>query len=266
MNLIKTAFCLILCAFLLGGCSFVVEGINDAVDAVTPVTLTGALKTETVTPSDGIPATKLDFENITFSNVGGKVKIKVIPSDETRVEATYPSDMENYGFAITIREGEIDISVPKQTHFAGEGFEVTVYANLTEIDISGGIELEVDASASKTMDIEVAGATSLYMYGVAAEELSLDIKGAASMDITGRTNRLELELAGAGAVDAKSLICKVAEVRISGAGSAEISVTDELLADMDGVGALAYYGDPTVKNLSGGLTDIEQVSKEVYGG
>jgi hypothetical protein len=83
---------------------------------------------------------------------------------------------------------------------------------------------------------------------------------------SGKTGLFELELAGAGTIDAKSLVSEKAEVEISGAGTAEVSVTEELFADIDGVGTLTYYGDPVLKNISGGLTDIEQASKNVYGG
>ena len=82
----------------------------------------------------------------------------------------------------------------------------------------------------------------------------------------GKTDFFETELAGAGTIDAKNLVSKKAEVKISGAGTAELSVTEELLTDVDGVGTLTYYGDPMLKNISGGLTDVEQASKEVYGG
>ena len=86
------------------------------------------------------------------------------------------------------------------------------------------------------------------------------------MNLSGETENFEVELAGAGVLDAKSLICRNADIEISGAGTAEVSVTDKLFADMDGVGSLRYYGDPLVENISAGLTDVEQVSKEVYGG
>ena len=86
------------------------------------------------------------------------------------------------------------------------------------------------------------------------------------MDLSGSTELFEMELAGAGTIDAKNLVSKKSEVRISGAGTAEVSVTEELFADIDGVGTLTYYGDPVLKNISGGLTDIEQASKEIYGG
>ncbi len=262
---VKTMFLFILCAFLLVGCSFDISGINNVIDAVKPTNLSGELETKTFLPSDGFKAKKLDFENISFTGTE-TAKIYIVPSDETKVEATYPSDMKDQGFRVYFREGEIEISVPKQTNFVAEKFEVTVFADIEEIEISGGIELEMDASASRKIDLDVTGGTAVYIYNIDVREMEMDIKGAASLDLSGKADWLELELAGAGAIDAKSLVCRKAEVKISGAGSAELSVTEELLADVDGVGKLTYYGDPALKNISGGLTDVEQASKEVYGG
>ncbi len=264
-RILKTAFCFILCAFLLSGCSFDISGINSAIGAVRPIRLTGTLKSDAVLSVDGISAKKLSFENISFTNTK-TAKIYIVPSDETRVEATYPSDMEDHGFRVYFSDGEINISVPKQTNFSAEKFEITVFANIEEIEISGGIELEMDAAASEKIDLDIKGGASIYAYNVAADFVEIDITGAASMNLSGKTEVLEIELAGAGAIDAKSLVSKKAEVKISGAGTAELSVTDELLADIDGVGNLTYYGDPMLKNISGGLTDVEQASKEIYGG
>ena len=147
MKLTKTVFCFILCAFLLAGCSFDISGINNAIDAVRPVNLSGTIKTETILSAEGFPVKKLDFENISFTNTE-KAKIYIVPSDETKVEITYPSDMEDHGFRAFIDEGEIKISAPKQTNFSAEKFEVTIFANIEEIEISGGIELEMDAFES----------------------------------------------------------------------------------------------------------------------
>ena len=264
-NCIKTVFLFILCAFLLVGCSFDMSGVNNAVDVVKPVVLSGSLKSNVLVSADGNPAKKLDFENISFTNTE-VAKIYMVPSDETRAEITYPSDMENYGFRAFIKEGEIEISAPKQTNFSAEKFEVTVFANIEEIEISGGVELEMDAFKSGKIDLDIKGGVKVYIYNIGAANVEIDIAGAADIDLFGETKLFEIELAGAGSIDAKSLVSKKAEVKISGAGSAELSVIEELLADVDGVGNLTYYGDLVLKNISGGLTDIEQASKGVYGG
>lgn len=264
-RLLKTAFCLILCAFLLAGCSFDISGINNVVDAVKPKEITGEMNYETITPSDGIPVTKLEFENISFTNTEN-AKIYIVPSDETKVEASYPGGMHEHNFRISVREGKVEISTPKQTNFKAEKFEIKIFANIEEIEISGGIEVEMDAFKSKRIDLDIKGGAKVYVYNISATDVEIDIAGAADIDLFGTAELFEIELAGAGSIDAKNLVSKKAEVKISGAGAAELSVTEELLADVDGVGTLTYYGDPVLKNISGGLTDVEQASKEVYGG
>lgn len=264
-RIVKAGFLLILCAFLLAGCSFDISGINNAIDAVKPTSLSGELETKTFLPSNNFKAEKLDFENISFTNTE-KAKIYIVPSDETKVEATYPSDMEDHGFRVYYKESEIEISVPKQTNFSAEKFEITVYANVEEIEISGGIEFEMNAEKCRNIDLDIKGGADVYIYNIDTADTDISIAGAASMDLSGKTALFELELAGAGTIDAKSLVAEKAEVEISGAGTAEVSVTEELFADIDGVGTLTYYGDPVLKNISGGLTDIEQASKEIYGG
>lgn len=266
MRWLKAAFCLLLCAFLLVGCGFDMNSIDRFVKDVTPKDVRGEIKELSVTPLDGREARKLDFENISFTNTEN-AKIKIVPSDETRVEATYSEKMDEHGFSVKILEGEVRISTPRSSNFIADIFEITVYANINEIEVSGGITIEMDAKESKgEIDIDIEGAASAYIYNISVREMNIDVAGAASITLSGNAERVETELNGAGTIDAKSLVCKNAEIGISGAGTAEVSVTDVLMADLDGVGTLKYYGDPAVKNLSGGLTDLEQVSKEIYGG
>ena len=187
-KIFKTGFLFILCVFLLVGCSFDISGINNVVDAVKPTALTGTLKSNAFLPADGFTATKLDFENISFTNTKN-AKIYIVPSEETRVEATYPSDMEDYGFRVYFKEGKIEISVPKQTNFSVEKFEVTIFANIEEIEISGGIEIEMNAEASRKIDFDIKGGASLYVYNIAADHVEIDVAGAASMDLAGKIHR-----------------------------------------------------------------------------
>lgn len=279
-NFIKSLFFLLSCAFLLVGCSVdleelgsainsavdvegIGEAVGSAVEAVKPVTLSGAI-TETVLAPGFNAAEELSVEKISFTN--SEAKIRIIPSDETRVEILHPSDLADYGFFARIEDGEIEIGVPKQTNFIAEKFEITVYGNISDIEISGSVDLEIDGSGINEYDIDILGAAKVYMYKVAAKEFSLEVNGAGAINISGTADYFEAEINGAGTLDAKSLLCRIAEIEISGAGTAGISVTDELLADLDGVGSLEYYGDPVLRNISGGLTDVEQISKEVYGG
>ncbi|HAF62492.1 MAG TPA: DUF2807 domain-containing protein, partial [Anaerolineaceae bacterium] len=55
-----------------------------------------------------------------------------------------------------------------------------------------------------------------------------------------------------GSYKAQDLKCHIAEIDISGAGSAQLWVTETLDVNLSGVGSLQYYGDATVnQNISG---------------
>jgi hypothetical protein len=63
---------------------------------------------------------------------------------------------------------------------------------------------------------------------------------------------LTLTLSGFGTFEAPELESQTAEVRISGAGSATVRVTDNLKANVSGAGSIDYYGSPAVdRNVSG---------------
>lgn len=258
---VKLLISFALCAFLLTGCNIVLDTIKNS---PVQIRLSGEEVFETITSKDGISAAKLEFKNMSFVN-SETARIFVIPSDETKVEARYPSDIKEHDFEIEIKNGEIEISVPKQKTFSVQTFEITVFANIEEIEISGGVDIEMDATKSKNIDMEIKGGAGIYIYNIAADSLKTDVKGAAAINLIGKTADAKIEISGAGAIDAKNLVCEKAKVNISGAGAAEISVTNELAANIKGIGSLSYYGDPAIKNISGELAAVNQASKIVYG-
>ncbi len=59
-------------------------------------------------------------------------------------------------------------------------------------------------------------------------------------------------MSGAGSYNAEDLQSRIATVDISGAGSAQLWVTESLDVNLSGVGSLQYYGDADVdQNISG---------------
>ena len=71
-------------------------------------------------------------------------------------------------------------------------------------------------------------------------------------------------LSGAAEVDARALAAANADIRVSGAGSVALSVTDTLKAKISGVGSVYYYGSPAVTSNVSGLGEVEQRSEEIY--
>lgn len=70
--------------------------------------------------------------------------------------------------------------------------------------------------------------------------------------MSGEVDTQQLNISGVGSYDAKELVSKDCEIRISGAGKAVVNATQTLDIEMSGVGKVDYVGNPSVtQNISG---------------
>lgn len=98
--------------------------------------------------------------------------------------------------------------------------------------------------------LDIRGAIDGEIEDVDSETLKIDIRGAAGIEIDGKCGELELEISGAGAVEAEDLKCKNVEVSLRGTGYASVYASEKVDADLRGVGAINISGDPKVVNES----------------
>ena len=102
------------------------------------------------------------------------------------------------------------------------------------------------------------------MENAAAKRLEIELSGAANINISGTAQTFVVDLSGAADVAAKSLVAADADIRVSGAGSVILSVTDTLKTKISGVGSVCYYGSPVVTSNVSGLGEVKQRSEEIY--
>jgi len=119
------------------------------------------------------------------------------------------------------------------------------------------VDVDVYISMPTLEGIEVMGAVDAEVSGVDSERLVIDIKGAADLDMAGKCGQLELDVKGAGDINAKDLKCENVEVDVRGAGSASIFASNEIDADVAGVASVTVYGKPkSVRKHVGGIGSI----------
>ena len=122
-------------------------------------------------------------------------------------------------------------------------------------DLKGGIEIELWTTSLK--ELELSGATRADVGGLAAEELDLDVSGAGHAILKGHVGHLTLDLSGAASLEARECRIDRAEVDLSGASQAELTVLKELSADCSGASQLDYWGQPVMKSLdSSGASSV----------
>lgn len=100
--------------------------------------------------------------------------------------------------------------------------------------------------------LSVSGAAAVDASGIDATSLTVSLSGAGDFTVAGRADTQDVELSGAGSYKARDFATKTATVRVSGAGSAAVAVSDRLDAHVTGVGSITYYGNPSVtRDISG---------------
>jgi hypothetical protein len=142
--------------------------------------------------------------------------------------------------------------------------EVRVRRETLEIDLDEDVDWD-DGDAIRAR-ITLPALTGLELEGIGEirgrdldlEELEVIMAGVGSIELEGKVARLVLELEGVGDVDLSRLEAVDAEVELNGVGHAEVFVTGELIARVDGMGHLRYHGGPeSVRPSVAGMGGIE---------
>ena len=113
--------------------------------------------------------------------------------------------------------------------------------------------ITINVSSSSLKDVQLNGAVSLTASNLSGPDLKLESNGASPVNVEGSVTNLEANFSGAGNLDAKALQTQTARISLSGACSADVTVTESLDASISGAGMITYGGNPKTvqKDVSG---------------
>src|SRR6185503_19913902 len=98
--------------------------------------------------------------------------------------------------------------------------------------------LKVMVSAPSLDALAISGTGTLKVAGLAGPTLALRVGGTGDVQVAGKVVKLNLDIGGAGAVNAKALAAGDANVAIGGTGEVSINVAGALAASITGTGAI----------------------------
>lgn len=131
------------------------------------------------------------------------------------------------------------------------------YKELTDIEISGAVELTTENRMKTTeLDLEVSGAAELNM-SIEAKEISADFSGASEVEFSGYTGELDIDVSGAGELDAYEMEADIVRLDVSGAATARVYAREELHIDASGASTVKYKGEPKVYSDVSGASSIK---------
>jgi len=103
----------------------------------------------------------------------------------------------------------------------------------------------------------IRGAVKLTVKQLSGPSFAVESKGASQISLDGNVDRLLVDMTGASQLAADGLQAKTAEISTTGAGDAEVAVTDTLNVVITGAGKVTYSGNPpTIKKQITGAGSV----------
>jgi hypothetical protein len=178
-----------------------------------------------------------DFRKIDLS---GLYKVNVVRGDKFSVEIGATPD-DHKLLSVISRNGVLDISYLKANT---QNYPIEVNIVMPELD-----------------EFSIAGVLKLTkIAGFKGENLFVVVDGSADINVENcNYGELELELNGAGTIDALKSKAKIASATISGAGTILVNATEFLDAEVSGAGMIKYSGSPRLNASTSGVGAIKHI-------
>jgi hypothetical protein len=125
--------------------------------------------------------------------------------------------------------------------------------------LKGTRGIKVNISSPTLSHATLNGAVQFTASNLSGSEFYLDGNGATKATLDGNVNAMQGDLNGASRLNAEELTTRAMELSISGAGKANVNVTDVLKVSISGAGKVTYMGNPKV---SRDITGAGSVSKK----
>src|SRR5262252_4325349 len=117
--------------------------------------------------------------------------------------------------------------------------------------------IKVVISSPTRTGAKMRGAVKLIVKQLSGPSFALESKGASEVILDGSIDRLLVDMTGASQLTADGLQAKTAEISTTGAGDADINVSETLKVVITGAGKVTYSGNPpTIKKQITGAGSI----------
>jgi len=128
--------------------------------------------------------------------------------------------------------------------------------NLEGVYVQGAAQVKMQGLKTQSIYVTLKGAGEVVITGIEAGLVDINLPGAGIISASGRTDRLQVSVKGAGSFDGPRLESRDARISLQGVGKASAWVTGQLDAIVDGVGAIEYYGEPQLRQQVSGLGKV----------
>lgn len=180
-----------------------------------------------------------DFDKVTGFD---KIEIHLIASNENKVElkGKYESEAE-----LVNNNGELKIRLPFGKLLNGDGLLATVYfKKLEAIEANEGSFISCEDEL-KAIDFKlIAKEGSKIVATVTAKKITIISSSGAEIDLSGKTQNLDVVTNSGGKFEGKNCIAAQVAVSVNAGGYADVYATDLVNAKTRAGGTITIYGKP----------------------
>jgi len=201
-----------------------------------------------------------DLSGFSKIQASSAFQVGITQSEDYSVVITVDEKVEPY-LDVTVQGDTLRIAVRPGLTLAGAAFPLNAKVSmprLTGLDLSGASRATVSGFKSEdSLDAVLSGASGLDGQ-METGDVRLGASGASRITLSGKGQKMALELSGASQGNLQDFLVTDAAVELSGASRATVNATGKLDADVSGASALRYMGNPTMGSVkSSGASTIQ---------
>lgn len=190
-----------------------------------------------------------DFHSIILK---GGYDITLKQADEHLVKVNGESKLHNRT-DIYVHDGVLYMTMKNSEITTDSRMKVDIsFKELSKLSIEGGLALSTEGFIQSTdFDMRIQGGANTHLK-IKADRITAKGEGGVNMRFEGVCDTFTASTEGAGNIDAIQLKARIVDCRVAGVGNASVYATDELFAQVEGIGRINYRGNPLVhKNVQG---------------
>jgi hypothetical protein len=201
-----------------------------------------------------------------FNGVAAGGPIEVIITIGNSESIKFEGDAEAISTLVTEVKGNILIIRPKTSwtswshKYENKKIIARISAkNISSLTMSGNGSIKVNGTVQATELATTLSGSGTINANVNADKVTSVISGSGVVNLTGTTDDADVTVSGSGKFSGKTLNMNNLNTRISGSGSVNVKVDDNIKALVSGSGRVNYSGNPTVEQRvigSGGVSKI----------
>ncbi len=202
------------------------------------------------------------YEGVAYFNkvrIGGNFDVMLKKSEKSGIRVITDENLHEF-IEFDVKNDLLNIFQEKKLISKNKIRIIIEYEHIEEMRVTGAAMLQNEGYIEeKDLNLRMDGA-GMVDIRLRTDFLKVMLSGAGVVKLAGETDRQDLNLSGAGSLKAFDLDSRFCKVVVSGLGGAEIYVTEDLDASIEGIGGIEYEGNPrNIRTEVKGLGKIRPV-------